>query len=282
MSKPIPASELILNSDNSVYHLGIRQGQLPGLIFLVGDPDRVEKVSSCFDNVETRIEKREFKTHIGTKNGKAVAVLSTGIGTDNIDIVLNELHLLFSVNLAERVRKEPEHKVWLIRLGTSGIVNPSIGLDSVVYSKQVIGLDGLAWYYGDEKRWEEHRFTEDTNWPEKRNRPYKVYASPHLSSMLPDWVKEATTLTCSGFYRPQGRTLDASADPSLNAAALKKAGIDNLEMETSGLYLLSEVFGFEALSLNAILADRTSGTFSSKADETIGRMIRMALSVYTS
>lgn len=280
MDHQIPKSELIINSDLSVYHLGIKAEQLPSFLFLVGDPQRVPMVSAYFDTLSTQIEKREFVSHFGTYKSHNVGVISTGIGGDNIDIVLNELFLLCAANLETSTWKKNRKNLTLVRLGTSGTVDPSIALDSLLVSKSAIGLDGLAWYYEEDEELIAQDFISRTQWPEKRNTPYITYPDKTLlEKALPSFIA-GNTLTASGFYRPQGRTLNGIADSHLGWQTLQSAEIHNLEMETAAIYFLAQHFGFKALSCNAILANRATGQFSNKAHETIEKMIQVALDTF--
>lgn len=280
MSHQIPESELIVNSDGSVYHLGILAEQLPEFIFLVGDPDRVPMVSKYFDSVHTKINKREFVTHIGTFKGKELAVLSTGIGGDNIDIVLNELNLLINADLKTRTWRQERGKLTLVRLGTSGAIHNKLELNQILASSMATGLDGLAWYYSESSDLLDENFINMTNWSPYKNRPYKSFASKQLLTHLSDDIVQGHTLTCSGFYRPQGRVLFGEIDLSLQANTLELAGIDNLEMETAALYFLASQFGFEALSLNILLANRANGTFSQKPNESIEGLIKKGFDLF--
>lgn len=280
MSHQIPESELIINSDGSVYHLGIRPEQLPEFIFLVGDPERVPMVSKHFDFCHTQIHKREFVTHVGNYKGKDLAVLSTGIGGDNIDIVLNELNLLKNADLSSRSWKSEKGKLALVRLGTSGAIHSGLALNQILASESAIGLDGLAWYYADYSELAANDFIKMTNWSSNRNKPYHTKASTQLLARLSPDIYQGKTLTCSGFYRPQGRILDGKPDPSLQASTLEKAGIDNLEMETAAIYFLANKFGFDALSLNVLLANRADGTFSDTPHESIEALIKKGLELF--
>ncbi len=280
MSQQIPDSELIVNSDGSVYHLGILPEQLPEFIFLVGDPERVPMVSAHFETIHSQIHKREFITHIGTHQGKPLAVISTGIGGDNIDIVLNELNLLRNANLKTRKWNEKRANLTLVRLGTSGAIHSGLVMDSFLASKSATGLDGLAWYYTDDNSYLDEAFISVTNWSKRKNSPYLVSGSQKLLELLPEQIYQGKTLTCSGFYRPQGRTLYGEIDQSLNAKTLESAGIDNLEMETAALYFLAKEFGFDALSLNVLLANRADGTFSQCPHESIEALIKKGFELF--
>lgn len=280
MSHQIPESELIVNSDGSVYHLGIRPEQLPDFIFLVGDPERVPMVSKHFDSISQKIHKREFVTHIGSYHGKELAVLSTGIGGDNIDIVLNELNLLKNADLPSRTWKKEKGKLDLVRLGTSGAIHSRLALNQFLASESAIGLDGLAWYYEDNADSTATDFIKITNWSSYRNTPYRTKASSRLMGRLTPDIYQGKTLTCSGFYRPQGRVLDGKVDSSLQASTLEKAGIDNLEMETAAIYFLANKFGFDALSLNVLLANRADGTFSNTPHESIEALIKKGFELF--
>ncbi|MBI1221459.1 MAG: phosphorylase [Bacteroidetes bacterium] len=280
MDEQIPKSELILNSDGSMYHLGILPEELPPILFLVGDPERVPLVSAFFDSISRKNAKREFVSHFGTLRGQSVGVLSTGIGGDNIDIVLNELQVLQSIDLKTRLPYKQKKDIKLIRLGTSGSVNPRIEVDSIVVSESAIGLDGLAWFYGANEKSKAGEFMEQVAWPSLRNTPYHTKAHSLLFEMTKEHFPPVHTLTANGFYRPQGRFLNEEIDPSMHWETLHRAGIDNLEMETAAIYHLANFYQIPALSIHAILANRASGRFSETPEKTVLKMIQAALDLF--
>ncbi len=279
MSKQMTESELILNADGSVYHLQLLPGDIAETIFLVGDPERVSEVSKYFDTIELQKSHREFVTHTGLYQGKRYSVLSTGIGTDNIDIVLTELNLLFNADLKERVFKPVRKRIRLIRLGTSGTVQADWNPGMVVYSSEAIGLDGLAWHYGYDSTLVDSNFSNVTNWSELLAKPYRIEGSPSLIALFSSCFTPSVTLTCTGFYHPQGRALESAFPLAFTTASLAKAGVQNLEMETSGIYLLANYFGFEAISINALLANRSTGQFHSSPSAVIDTMIQNVLEI---
>jgi uridine phosphorylase len=287
----IHESELILNPDGSVYHLALKPGQLAETIFLVGDPGRVEMVSKYFDHVEHKVQKREFITHTGTLNGHRLSVLSTGIGTDNIDIVLNECDAVFNVDFNAREPKSDLKSLRFIRLGTSGALEEHIEVDSFLASAFAIGLDGLQIFYPPDT-------SEQANGLENAMRAkaihvffpenyYCVKASDELLAKFEDIIPTGITVTSCGFYGPQGRSLRLESPMREFVMTSHKfswngLSICNFEMETSAIYLLSQLLGHEALSINAIIANRKLGKFSSQPSKTIDKMIRQVLELLTS
>lgn len=279
-------SELILNPDGSVYHLHLRPEQVAPLIFLVGDQDRVPKVSRYFDAVEFKVRKREFVTHTGRIGNTRLSVISTGIGTDNIDIVLNEVDALFNIDLENRQVRAQHTAVRFIRLGTAGSLLPEAPVDSVAVSAAGLGLDGLLHFYHAPHQTahpaiEALRAHVGPIWdfPVK---PYFVEADPGL---LKHWEKiglSGITASNPGFYGPQGRQLRAPVALPQYLDVLQgfhHNGIPllNLEMETSAIYGLCRMLGHQALSLSAILANRPAGTFSKDPARAVKRLIEAAL-----
>jgi uridine phosphorylase len=282
----IKESELILNQDGSVYHLSLRPENISDTIFLVGDQFRVEQITSHFDTIEFSVQKREFKTQTGWYKGKRISVVSTGIGPDNIDIVLNELDALVNIDLKERKEKEQLSKIKLIRIGTSGSLQKEIPVDSFVIGTHGLDLNGMLHYYKIDPISNpeiEDAFIEYTNWSTKKARPIFIDNSKYLEKMFDsDQVFKGITATAGGFYGPQGRVLRLPLeDPDLNTKLdnfnYKGNKITNFEMETSVIYGLSKLLGHEALSLNAIIANRSDGTFSKNPKQTIEMLIEYAL-----
>ncbi len=278
----IETSELILNPDGSVYHLNLKPENIANDIIFVGDQDRVEKVTQHFDQIEFSTQKREFKTQTGTFRGKRITVISTGIGPDNIDIVLNELDALVNIDLKTRKPKERLQSLNIIRIGTSGSLQKDIPVDSVVMSEYAIGMDNMLRSYLIDTvshKEIENAFIKQTNWDIRKGRPYVIKGSTNLSQKLFDQTyHKGFTGTASGFYGPQGRILRLSIkDPYLNKKmdSFNHKGIQmtNLEMETAAIYGLSALLGHEALSLNAIIANRASGSFSTNPYKTIDELI---------
>ena len=286
INNPILPSELILNKDGSVYHLNLKPENIADTIIFVGDQNRVAKVAKHFDSINFETQKREFKTITGTYKGKPLSVISTGIGPDNIDIVINELDALANINLETRTIK-PEHTALsIIRIGTSGSLQSHIPVDSFVLSTYGLGLDGMLQSYDCEAVLEkniEDAFIEHTHWSPKKARPYIVKASSILIKILSSHKTfNGITATANGFYGPQGRILRLGLqDPDLNSKidsfSFQNLKINNLEMETSAIYGLSKLLGHEALSMNAIIANRANGTFSEIPADTVENLIMYTL-----
>ena len=286
----ISESELIITKRGSIYHLDLRPEEIAETVFVVGDPGRVELVSDYFDSIEIKRHHREFKTHTGTYKGKRFSVLSTGIGTDNIDIVMNELDALVNIDFNTRTINEELRSINVIRIGTSGAINPDIELDSILISELAIGFDNLLHFYKNEGIMENDvidAFIEHTNWYKKTSSPYVVRASEELLNLFQaDGIIKAFTTTNAGFYGPQGRVLRLELqDKDLNAkiASFEYKGlkVSNLEMETSAIYGLAKLLGHRALSLNAIIANRSNKTFSKDPMNAVHRIVQHALEVFT-
>lgn len=285
------ASELILNNDGSIYHCNIRPEHVADLILTVGDPDRVKEVSKYFDKIEFKTQKREIVTHVGTFNGKRITVISTGMGTDNIDIVLNELDALANIDLATGQIKSDLRQLQIVRLGTSGSLHADIPVDSFVTSSHGLGFDGLMYFYeGTERILDDElsqAFIEHSNWDKRKPVPYFVEGSKSLLEILSsDQTNSGVTATATGFYGPQGRFLRLQPNPEdinkvLSEFKFNDLRITNFEMETSAIYGLSKMLGHEALSLNCIVANRAVGEFSKDSYATIDKMIQYALEKLT-
>jgi uridine phosphorylase len=285
------ASELILNPDGSVYHCNILPGHLADLVITVGDPDRVEKVTQYFDEIEFKTRKREIVTHTGTLNGKRMTVISTGMGTDNIDIVFSELDALANIDLKTGEIKDDFRKLQFVRLGTSGALHKDIPVDSYVLSSHALGMDGLLHFYGDSLLVRdldmEEAFYEHSDWDDSKAVPYVVKGSTELLEKLSsDKTKSGITATALGFYGPQGRHLRLAPNPIdineiLSSFSHNSHRITNFEMETSGIYGLAAMMGHEALSVNCIVANRASGEFSKDSYKSMDDMIRYALEKLT-
>ncbi len=288
----LEASELILNEDGSIYHLNLKPENIASTIITVGDPERVEMVTDFFDSVDFKTQKREFHTQTGTYQGKEITVISTGIGTDNIDIVFNELDALANIDLENRKVKENFTQLDFVRIGTSGTIQPEIGLDTFLLSEIAIGFDSLLHYYESESiqnkeiaaALEEHLKLSD-----KMASPYAVNCDPELKSIFSNNEKiiGGITATNIGFYAPQGRTLRAArADEQLVEKLMDfqfhGEHITNLEMETSGIYGMAALLGHRAVSLNAIIANRTTGEFSADPHQSVGNLIELTLDMLVS
>jgi len=279
-------SELIINPDKSIYHLKLRPEHIAETIIIVGDPQRVEMISNYFDEIEYKIQNREFVTHTGYLNKKRLTVLATGIGTDNIDIVLNELDALANIDLDKRVLKEKHTALNIIRLGTAGAVQPDIPVDSFVMSSYGLGFDGLLNFYADKGNVFENELTEvfikQTNYPENLAKPYIVKCSEKLAEKLGKGITKGITATASGFYGPQGRELKLKlAYPDLNKKIerfnYKGERITNFEMETSALYGLGKLLGHNTLTICAIIANRVNEEFSKDYKKTVVKMVELVL-----
>ncbi|MFN0274604.1 MAG: nucleoside phosphorylase [Chitinophagales bacterium] len=273
-------SELILNTDGSVYHLHLLPHQIAHLIITVGDPERVETVSKHFDVIEHSLKKREFITQTGRIGSKNITVISTGIGTDNIDIVLNELHLLANYDFEKQEWKENFTKLTFIRIGTSGSIQPDIPVDSFLLSEYAIGIDNMLNFYNFKNSSQEiemlEKFKMHAYFPSTIH-PYITSASSNLLSLFDDTFLKGITLTAPGFYAPQGRKINTTLKmdkfyDDVRTFHYGKHRITNIEMETAGLYGLARVLGHEAISCNALLANRSNGMFSSQPYVTVGKM----------
>ncbi|MET2985667.1 nucleoside phosphorylase [Aureibaculum conchae] len=284
--KPIPPSELILNKDGSVYHLNLKPKNIANTIIFVGDQDRVAKVAKHFDTITFQTQKREFKTITGVYKGKKLSVISTGIGPDNIDIVLNELDALVNINLKTRTIKKEHLKLSIVRIGTSGSLQRHIPVDSFVLSTYGLGMDGTLHAYDCEHILEndiEDAFIKHTNWSKRKARPYIVKGSATLEKIISsNTTFNGFTATANGFYGPQGRVLrlklqDQELNSKIDNFTYKDLKITNLEMETAAIYGLAKLLGHEALSMNAIIANRANGTFSENPAETIENLIKYTL-----
>ena len=282
----IQSSELILNPDGSVYHLNLKPEHIAHDIIFVGDQNRVEKITQFFDSIEFSTQKREFKTQTGIFKGKRITVMSTGIGPDNIDIVMNELDALVNINLETRKPKEALTALNIIRIGTSGSLQADIPVDSFVMSTFGLGLDNmLRSYLIDEisNQQIENDFIAHTNWDAKKGRPYVIACSEKLEKIIESsQMHKGITATAGGFYGPQGRVLRLNIqDENLNSKMdnFKTNGtrITNLEMETAAIYGLGALLGHQCLSLNAIIANRASGTFSEDPYKAVDALIAYTL-----
>jgi uridine phosphorylase len=267
----IANSELILNNDGSIYHLHLKPENISDTILLVGDPGRVKMISKHFSKIEFEIQNREFFTHTGYYKGKRITALSTGIGTDNIDIVVNELDALVNIDFKTRTPKEKLSKLNLIRLGTSGGLQEEAKVDSFVITKKSIGFDGLLNFYKQrdeisDKEFEK-AFCDYINWHSYLPKPYVVDASEHLLKIFEKDHLCGVTISAPGFYGPQGRVLRLPIlDPDINSKiekfSFKNYKITNYEMESSALYGLSKLLGHNALTICVIIANRVNKTFS--------------------
>jgi uridine phosphorylase len=282
----IKDSELILNPDGSVYHLNLKPENISDTIIFVGDQDRVETITKHFESIEFSTQKREFKTQTGYYKDSRITVISTGIGPDNIDIVLNELDALVNIDLKTRRPKEVLTSLNIIRIGTSGSLQVDIPVDSFVMSTHGLDINGMLHFYqidGISNPEIENAFIAHTNWDKNKARPIVINNSSYLEKHFEsDKIHKGMTGTAGGFYGPQGRVLrlplqDASLNSKLDNFTYKNFRITNFEMETSVIYGLSKLLGHEALSLNAIIANRATGNFSKNPKKTIEKLIIYAL-----
>ena len=282
----IQSSELILNPDGSVYHLNLKPENIAHDIIFVGDQNRVEKITKNFDSIEFSQQKREFKTQTGLYKGKRITVMSTGIGPDNIDIVMNELDALVNIDLETRMPKETLTSLNIIRIGTSGSLQEDIPVDSFVMSKFGLGLDNmLRSYLIDEVSniEMEDAFVKHTDWDLRKGKPYVISCSEKLEKIIEsDKMHKGITATAGGFYGPQGRVLrlniqDEALNSKMDNFEFEDSKITNLEMETAAIYGLGKLLGHECLSLNAIIANRASGTFSNDPYKAVDELIAYTL-----
>ncbi|MBC2840509.1 nucleoside phosphorylase [Robiginitalea sp. SC105] len=279
-------SELILNADRSVYHLKLLPEDIAETILLVGDPERVPRVSRHFDTLECTKSNREFTTHTGYLGPHRLSVVSTGIGTDNIDIVLNELDALVNIDFQTRMPKSSLTRLRLVRMGTSGALQEDIPLDSFLLSDYAVGFDGLLHYYQGEHLQRadmQYRLLDFMKWPVMHAVPYVVAADPELTAQVDGpGIFRGVTATNPGFYAPQGRSLRLPLQQAnfLERLAAFRHGdlrITNMEMETAGILAMAGLLGHSAASLSAILANRLRGEFSKSPEQTIDRLINHTL-----
>ncbi len=284
--KPIASSELILNDDGSVFHLHLLPEDLADTVILVGDPGRVASVAAHFSQVEVKKSSREFVTCTGIYKGTRLTVLSTGIGTDNIDIVVNELDALANIDLKTRTPKASHRTLRLVRLGTSGALQPDIALGSMVSSHISIGFDGLLNFYARRNDIAlldyEAAFLMHTAWNELCAKPYFVENSHELIRLFSDTTIEGMTISAPGFYGPQGRVLRLPlADPMLNekieSFLFKGKRITNFEMESSAIAGLSKLLGHKSLTICTIIANRAILDMNVDYKKAVNNMIEMAL-----
>jgi uridine phosphorylase len=284
--RTIPSSELIINDDGSIFHLHLKPEQLADTVLLVGDPARVEMVASYFDSQECRVANREFVTITGTYKGKRMSVISTGIGTDNIDIVVTELDALANIDFATRQVKPELRQLTLVRLGTSGAIQPDIKVGTAVFSRSSVGFDGLLNYYkGRNEDCDlplEQAFIEHTGWSELLPKPYFIDVDKSLFELFRDTTMEGITISAPGFYAPQGRWVRLEpADNELNAKIesfrFGERRITNFEMEGSALAGLAALMGHRAATICTIIAQRVALDVETDYKAFVRQMIEMAL-----
>jgi uridine phosphorylase len=283
MDKRIPESELIINPDGSIYHLNLKPEHLASTVIAVGDPDRVQKVSQYFDKIEFKISKREFVTHTGTYKGKRITAISTGMGTDNIEIFMTELDALVNIDLKTRIPKKEHTSLDIIRIGTSGSMRAEIPTGAMLASKYGIGLDSLMAFYTIEKTVLERKIGEKVKKELGLSfEPYCIEGSATLLKILGEDLIHGNTVTCPGFFAPQGR--EVRLKPAIPDIIEKLASINvegfqmtNFEMETAGYYAMGRLLGHEMLSLNAIVANRITHEFADNAYSIVDKLISNTL-----
>jgi len=284
-------SEFILNSRGAVYHLNLLPEELATTIITVGDPDRVGEVSKFFDLIEVKQQHREFISHTGFVGKKRITVLSTGIGTDNIDIVLNELDALINIDFNVRLIKSILQSLNIIRIGTCGSLQNDISVDAFVMSTHAIGIDNLLNYYVHDNNEEEknilQHFINHTQVTEKFSQPYITSASPHLLKHFVHQFHKGITVTCPGFYGPQGRVLRLGLTfpdliDSFTQFQFGNHRIVNFEMDTAGIYGLGKLLSHHCLSLSAVVANRVTKQFSKNAVAAMDKLITTTLEIIES
>lgn len=284
--RTIPSSELIINDDGSVFHLHLRPEQLADIVVLVGDPGRVALVAEHFDHIECKASNREFNTVTGTYKGRRMTVLSTGIGIGNIDISVTELDALANVDFETRQEKAEKRQLTLVRLGTSGAIQPDIRVGELVFARTSIGFDGLLNYYKGRNEVcdldMERAFIAHTGWNELLPKPYCIDADPALLALFEDVAREGITIAAPGFYGPQGRWVRLEPqDPGLNEKIesfdYRGRRITNFEMESSALAGLAALMGHRAATVCTIIAQRIALDACTDYKPFVKRMIRTAL-----
>jgi uridine phosphorylase len=291
MQQPIGASELIINPRGAVYHLDLRPDELADTIITVGDPDRVAKVSQYFDHIEHQSAHREFITHTGYIGAKRISVMSTGIGPDNIDIALNEVDALVNIDFETRYIKDNKKSVSVIRLGTCGSLQGEVGVDQLVAGTHGLGIDNLLHFYQPNNNPEEQQilaaFEQHTNIHAHQIKPYISSASAGLLKHFTEGYTHGITVTCPGFYGPQGRILRLPLKmPNLvdqmTSFRFGNHHIANFEMETSAIYGLCNLLGHQCLSINVIVANRVKKEFSKDGAKAVDHMIQKSLGIIAS
>ena len=285
--RTIPSSELIINGDGSVFHLHLRPEQLADRVFLVGDPARVDMVASRFESIECNVSSREFHTITGTYHGKRISVLSHGIGTDNIDIVLNELDALVNIDFETRQEKENFRQLTLVRVGTSGGLQDETPIGTYVAAEHSVGFDGVIYFYAGTERIRNKAFEEallkQLDWKVEGLRPYVVPASPELIQQIcQDDILRGNTIAANGFYGPQGRQLRLPLqDPELNkkiqAFDFEGRRLTNYEMESSSLAGLAALMGHRAMTVCCIIAGRKAQNMNTDYKGSIEGLIDLVL-----
>lgn len=285
----LASSELVLNADGSIYHLNLHPEQIADTILTVGDPDRVALVSKHFDRITERVQKREFYTHTGELNGKRITVISTGIGTDNVDIVLNELDALVNIDLKTRMIKEEHKTLKFIRLGTCGAMQNDIPVDATLISQGAVGVDMLLNFYRHKNSNSEAKFLSALQAHLGESIPIPLYYFDSTKALQEQFrsisgALYGTTVTCPGFYGPQGRVLRlplafSQLNDRLMDFRFEDRRLDNFEMESSSIFGLSSLLGHECLAINTILANRPQNEFSLDPKSSVKKMISNVLEI---
>ena len=287
----IDKTNIILNNDGSIYHLGLFPNEINDIIFTVGDPDRVKFVSRHFNSINLKKQKREFLIHNGLYKGVPVSVLSTGIGTANIDIVINELDIISNIDLKTGKLNNKKKQLNIIRLGTSASIQPEINIGSILLSEFAIGFDNLLNFYSYENEFEESlsiKLMRHLNIDDDNIKPYAFKCDDYLfNNFSKTFSNSGITLTNPGFYGPQSRNIRIplrfeNLNNKLNSFEYSEKKITNLDMETSGIYGLCKLLGHNSLSINAILANRATGDFVKDPDKTIDYMIEQTFNLVES
>ncbi|WP_422354315.1 nucleoside phosphorylase [Roseivirga pacifica] len=283
MSKRIPDSELIISPQGRVYHLNLHPDMVAEDIIVVGDPERVPKISTYFDKVEHQVNSRELVTHTGTIGRKRLSVISSGMGTDNVELLMTELDALVNIDLVTRTPKRKQQSLRIYRIGTSGCIQPDIPIDAFLVSAAALGLDTLMAFY----KWEQSEQAESASLKVQRllGLPFKPYLAEGSKELLAKFSEEfyqGITVTAPGFYAPQGRALRKPiAFPALPDDIAKiETGygrFTNFEMETAGYYAMAKILGHQMISLNALIANRPNGSFSANHEATVDRLIRKVI-----
>lgn len=286
MNQPIPASQLVLNNEGAIYHLNLHPDQLADNVIMVGDPGRVDMIASFFDKIDVERQNRELITRTGWFNGKRITVLSTGMGTDNLDIVMNELDALANIDLKTRMPKETHRSLNLIRLGTCGALQPDIEPGNNVATRYAIGLDGLLYFYEKHKEVNEiamrDAFIKQMDYPKDLPKPYVVEGSKMLFDKLAEGYYQGVTATAPGFYGPQGRTLRMHLSYPENNNKIENFDyqgwrVCNFEMESSALYGLGKMMGHNCLTICVAIANRVTEKFTTDYHPYVRKLVESTL-----
>lgn len=284
--RKIEPSELIINPNGSIFHLHLRPEDLADTIILVGDPGRVDTVASFFSKIEVSVANREFKTITGWFDNKRISVVSTGIGTDNIDIVLNELDALVNIDLNTREEKKDHTSLTIVRLGTTGALQPHIPVGSSISTNIAVGFDGLLNFYAGRDEVSdlamEQAFMEFTGWGQKLPKPYFVHSNKVLINLFKDFTIPGVTISAPGFYGPQGRVLrlplaDSNLNNRIEQFTYGDYKITNFEMESSAINGLSLLLGHRSITLCSVIANRVLKTASASYHENVKLLIEQTL-----